>query len=113
MAERINIDPDKLRAELTMRNLKLRTACEAMGYSKQALNDVLKRGHIGKPMATMLDKLFNIKIDDYKLHPETRTEEKTEPEPNVAFDLDYFFKRLEKVVYASTYNAVKQAWGEM
>lgn len=87
MAERINIDPNKLRAELTSRNLKLRTACEAMGYSKQALNDVLKRGHIGKPMATMLDRLFNIKIDDYKLQPEP---EEAENEPILVSDgFDY------------------------
>lgn len=106
MAERINIDPNKLRAELTMRNLKLRTACEAMGYSKQALNDVLKRGHIGKPMATMLDKLFNIKIDDYKLYPEP---EDAENEPILASDgLDY--EKLYKTIYAAVYNAVKQAW---
>lgn len=109
MAERINIDPDKLRTELAMRNLKLRTACAAMGYSKQALNDVLKRGHIGKPMATMLDKLFNIKIDDYKLRPETRTEEKQETEKQPAIN----YSELYKTIYSAVFNAVKQAWREM
>ena len=77
MTKSYKIDPDKLKEILKSKNLKLSEASLEMGYSANALSNVINRGNISGPMKVVLDRVLGISYDDIKTD-EIKPEEITE-----------------------------------
>lgn len=112
MAKRFytKIDGQKLKAEIKRRGLTEKEISLELGWSQSYITDAIQRGMLRDSAILMLDKLYNIKIDDFvaEIEPEGVTEVS---EPDVdsrspQIDAD----KLYDVIYRAVYSAVKNAW---
>lgn len=59
----IEIDPEKLRADLTKRGLGLKAASEEMGRSRSYMGNCIALRSMPVPAAKMLEMLYNISAE--------------------------------------------------
>lgn len=102
MSETYKIDAEKLKAELNKRGLTQKQASTELGFSKNFISNFVNRGEIKKPWATLLEKSYNIRLEDYVI------EEKETVVANAAID----YNELYKTIRSAVYEAVKKAWSE-
>lgn len=107
------IDGKKLSNELQKRGLTKAGASKELGYSSVFMNNACARNVINTPATLLLEKLYNIKYEDYA--PDKEEESAVEPvktvheEPVISDD---FYNKMYKLVYSAVYEAVKKAWSE-
>ena len=100
------VDKAKLYRLLEKRNLTAKEVSIELGYSRFFLSNCAGRGVINTPSAKMLEKLFNIRPEDYAPDPtETETPQILEEMREVRDLIDY--DRLERAIYAAVYQAIK------
>ena len=101
------IDREKLYEALKKRGLRNTAVCADLGMSGSYLANCAHRGKITETSAVLLERLYNIKREEYQLvQEEPVIPAKT---PDVAA-LDY--DKLYQTIYAAVYHAVKVVWSE-
>lgn len=101
----VEIDGEKLRAELKKRALIAADVSHEIGYSGTYIKNACDSGKIRLAAAHMLKSLYNIEYDD--IAPDSETEEKHEPTTPV---IDY--EKMYRMIYCAVYEAVKKALTE-
>lgn len=103
----IEIDGEKLRAEIFKRGLTFANASKELGHANTYIGNVIARGLIPSHAAILLKSLYNIDLDSYKkpeiYHQESFIEKLQQQEPILDYD------RLWKVIYTAVYEAIKKA----
>ena len=116
--ETFPIDEEKLRKEITRRGMTLAEASKAIGRGCSYLNHHLSNGHTNMPTIMILEKIFNLPYDAYKLdipEPEPVQPEESEKElpGQMVFQLPNMNKNdLWKLIYTAVYEATKKALEE-
>lgn len=100
----VKINKDRLYDEIRAKGLTVTGASLEMGFGKSALAMNASQGHITHTQALLLEKMWNIKREDYELVEESETEKPKETK----LDMD----QLYRTIYSAVFNAMKQAWGE-
>lgn len=105
------IDPERLRNELKKRGLSIGGAGIEIGYSANYMNNNLSRKNISHAGIVAMEKVFNLKYDDYKPIQEAPTDYAFRDVVEAPADpIDY--DRLYKTIYAAVYEAMKKVWNE-
>lgn len=104
------INGEKLRKEFAVRKLKMCHVSKECGFAKSYFSQCTRLGKIGKPAIALLDRMYNIRLDDYDVNVEdgTRTES-INTEPVLTEEVS---KALYDIIYSSVYEAVKKALSE-
>lgn len=103
------INGEKLRKEFEARKLKMCYVSEECGFEKSYFSKCARENKIGKPAIALLDRMYNIRLDDYDVEDETRTESINTTEPVLTEEVS---KALYDIIYSSVYEAVKKALSE-
>lgn len=103
------INGEKLRKEFEARKLKMCHVSEECGFAKSYFSQCARQCRIGKPAIALLDRMYNIRLDDYDVEGGTRTE--------LVNDTPFTFteevsKALYDIIYSSVYEAVRRALSE-
>ncbi len=107
------INGDKLRKLIEDRKLTNRQVSADIGYSSWYISNCISRGYIGTPAIKLLEKLYNIKYDDYKIEePEIEEEPVVETETETVNQIPFDYDKLRETIYDAVYWAVKKAWAE-
>lgn len=111
----IAIDGERLRQEFTVRNVAMGDASEKCGFEKSYFSKCSRQNKITKYGIALLDRMYNIKFEDYKIdEPE---EEKKSEVPEVTKETPLIITEdtknvLRDIIYSAVYEAVKRAWSE-
>lgn len=114
-SNRTKIDSEKLNEQLDRRGLRRSKVSLEIGYASSYISNVINEGYINKPTMVMLERLYNIKPEEYIFKepieevaegqaPEA--EQAAETPQKIEIDLDIFYQ----TVYSAVYQAVKMAW---
>ena len=110
------IDGKKLSNELQKRGLTKAGVSQELGYSPVFVNNVCARNVINTPATLLLEKLYNIKYEDYAPDKEENVAElsesvskETKETPVIPED---FYDKMYQMIYSAVYEAVKKAWSE-
>ena len=107
----IEIDGEKLRKEFEVRNLKLMDASNKCGFEQTYFSKSCRMNRITKPAMNLLQQMFNIRYEDYKIDEPEQIEE-TEVKENPITITEDVSKALYDIIYSAVYEAVKKAWSE-
>lgn len=102
------INGEKLRKEFEARKLKMSYVSEECGFEKSYFSKCARENKIGKPAIALLDRLYNIRLDDYDVEDETRIET-INTEPVLTEEVS---KVLHDIIYSAVYEAVRRALSE-
>lgn len=103
----IEIDPEKLRAELTKRGLGLKEASEEMGRSRSYMGNCIALRSMPVPAAKMLEMLYNISAES--IMPDQIGGGTDGPASGAAgLDMD----ELRKVIYQECRRAIEEVLNE-
>lgn len=107
----IEIDGEKLRKEFEVRNLKLMDASSKCGFEQSYFSKACRTNKITKPAMNLLQQMFNIRYDDYKIDEPEQIEESEVKENPITITEDVS-NALYDIIYSAVYEAVKKAWSE-
>lgn len=116
--ENYPIDCEKLKKELTRRGLTLAEASREIGRASSYLNHHTNEGYTNKSTIMILEKMFNLSYDAYKLEvPEQKPEQLETPEDQLKGQMTFQLPTMTKdefwkVIYTATYEAMKKAINE-
>lgn len=105
----VSVSKEKLYRELEKRGLNHSEVSTEIGFAQWFISNSASRGKINRTGAIMLEKLYNIKPEDYAPDPDN-TPEIIEPVKEAQNIIDY--EKLGEVIYDAVYRAVKTAWSE-
>lgn len=89
MEKLIKIDSEKLRNAFKRRGLTASEVSQEMGYSRNFLSKHLANGTTTKTVVLLLEKMYNLPLDDYKVE---------EPAGQISFDLNQPEQKIVKPV---------------
>lgn len=114
MANSIEINGAKLRREFEVRNISLIDVSERCGFDATYFSKVCRSNRIRKPAAKLLEQMYNIKYEDYKIdEPEEEKSEVHEVTKETSLIITEDTKNvLRDIIYSAVYEAVKKAWSE-
>ena len=101
----VKVNKDRLYDEIRAKGLTITGASKEMGFGKSTLGMAATQGYITYTQALLLEKMWNIKREDYEI-----VEEKPEEENPKETTLD--MDKLYRTIYSAVFNAMKQVWGE-
>lgn len=116
MEKLIKIDSEKLRNAFKRRGLTASEVSQEMGYSRNFLSKHLANGTTTKTVALLLEKMYNLPLDDYKMtEPNPEPEQQEEQLPGqMTFQLPSVSKDdLQKIIYTAHYEAMKRLFYEL
>lgn len=110
MSER-PVDWAKLEREFEKRGLNASEVAVELGYAKGYFSGCKYEGRsLSVAVKRMLEKLYDIRPDEYEVKEEPATVPTTPPPVIQSVELDYV--KLYNIMYEAVYNAVKKAWSE-
>lgn len=65
MTNFVNVDNEKLHKEIERRGLKITQMSREMGYGKSTLGEAARSGKMKYTQALLLERLYNIKPEEY------------------------------------------------
>ena len=99
MNKGVEIDGRKLKAALQRRNLSYTDASLGIGHAASYISSAINDGEMGRPSMILLERLYNIRPEEYIVN-RVETPEKTDtPDGNKTYE----------IVYSAMYNAMKMA----
>ena len=108
----IVINGAKLRNEFAVRKLFMSEVSEKCGFEKSYFSKCIREGKIGKPAVTLLDRMYNIKFEDYRID-DVREMQKTESSDSESLAItEEVSKVLYDIIYSAVYEAMKKALSE-
>lgn len=113
----IKIDANKLRAEMKLRNLSSSKVSAEMGYGNYFLTKSINLGRLGLPAVVLLERMYNIKREDYEIvpapepapEPEPAPAPEPEPAPNTFVRLTQTDRRLWQMTADDLYRIINAA----
>lgn len=107
----IEIVGSKLSDQIRQRGLTYAEVSREIGYADGFINNCISRNQINNSAMKMLNMIYHIQPDDYKIIEEP---EPVPEEEKVAFtaDLVVDYQMLFKVIYKAVYEAIKKAGSE-
>lgn len=109
MEKLIQIDSEKLRNAFKRRGLTASEVSQEMGYSRNFLSKHLANGTTTKTVALLLEKMYNLPLDDYKMtEPNPEPEQQEEQLPGqMTFQLPSMSNEdFERIMYTAVSNAI-------
>lgn len=107
------IDGKKLNNELRKRELTKAGVSQELGYSPVFISNACARNVINTPATLLLEKLYNIKYEDYAPDKEENESELNESvSKEVSVIPEDFYDKMYQMIYSAVYEAVKKAWSE-
>lgn len=108
------VDGEKFKAQFVKRGLNMAEVSIELGHSRSFLNGICgtsnRAAKISKSASIFLDKLYNIKYEDYApdgvKSKSAVPAEKEQDSPSIDYD------RLYKVVYNAVYNALDRIFND-
>ena len=101
----------KLEREFEKRGLNASEVAVELGYARGYFAGCKHEGrNLSMAVKRMLEKLYDIRPDEYEVKEEPATVPTAPPPVIQPFELDYV--RLYNIMYEAVYNAVKKAWSE-
>lgn len=109
MEKLIKIDSEKLRNAFKRRGLTASEVSQEMGYSRNFLSKHLANGTTTKTVTLLLEKMYNVPLDDYKVtesNPEPEQQEEQLP-GQMTFQLPSMSNEdFERIMYTAFSNAI-------
>lgn len=109
MEKLIKIDSEKLRNAFKRRGLTASEVSQEMGYSRNFLSKHFANGTTTKTVALLLEKMYNLPLDDYKMtEPNPEPEQQEEQLPGqMTFQLPSMSNEdFERIMYTAVSNAI-------
>ena len=107
----IQIDKQKLKAELRKRGSNIAAAGIKIGYSNSAVQNAADRGRMPMSMINLLNAFFGIKESDIAPDPEVNPAEKLEEVTDAVQQTWLTVEQLSQIIRSSVFNAL-QDWNE-
>lgn len=101
MTVSIAIDGDKLKSIFRRKGIYLKDASRELGYDISYLSSVCTANKIGKPAIISLEKIFDIKFEEYAPHKDEETSGN-----------DKLLADIRVMVYDTVKQALKEYFGE-
>lgn len=113
----VEIDGEKLRKEFIIRNLLFSDVASSCGFEKSYFSKACRFNRISKPAINLIDRIYNIKYEDYKIDDPidevVADEVKTVDNSFTITEItEGASKALYDIIYSAVYEAVKKAWAE-
>lgn len=108
----IQIDKQKLKAELRKRGSNIAAAGIKIGYSNSAVQNAADRGRMPMSMINLLNTFFGIKESDIAPDPEANPAEKLEEVTDAIQQTWLTVEQLAQIIRSSVFNAL-QDWNEV
>lgn len=107
----IKIDSAKLKRELEKRGLTQAEASREMGYSTNFLSKHLIKGETTQTVAVLLEKLFNLPLEAYRLAEPEPAPQLVEQEEQLAGQMTFQLPSMsnedfERIMYTAVSNAI-------
>ena len=111
----VDIDGTKLAEQIKQRGISFAEVSREIGYASGFINNCIARNQINNSAIKMLNMLYHIQPDDYKIPEIVKApdpEPEKEPQPTFVADLVVDYQMLFKVIYKAVLEALKKAWEE-
>jgi len=108
----IQIDKQKLKAELRKRGSNIAAAGIKIGYSNSAVQNAADRGRMPMSMINLLNTFFGIKESDIAPDPEANPVKKLEEVTDAIQQTWLTVEQLSQIIRSSVFNAL-QDWNEV
>lgn len=106
----VECDTNKLYPLLKQRGLKPSQVSRDIGFGSDYLANAVQRKRISESAALLLDKLYNIKADEYTFDKEEPKKQEVKQENLESKHLgDMTDKELYRLIYSACYHGVKKA----